>query len=197
MLPEAPWFETPLGLKFVKVCTKSGRLAGEFCEATEQMNTQAERSVRGRCDFCKHVMLCNQTNKRVHLGCEEPSGASRHSQFILGPEESFWYTRHRPSYREPPAWRSDCIPSSEDTGVKVVSPLNNAVILLAKSADAGVVLEAAVSRPDAQLYWYLNEQYLGDTTQYHQRTERLSPGDYLLTVTDSEGGRSSRRFTVE
>ena len=87
--------------------------------------------------------------------------------------------------------------SSEDTGVKVVSPLNNAVILLAKSADAGVVLEAAVSRPDAQLYWYLNEQYLGDTTQYHQRTERLSPGDYLLTVTDSEGGRSSRRFTVE
>ena len=119
-------------------------------------------------------MVCNQTNKRVHLGCEDPSGASRHSQFILGPEESFWYTRHRPSYREPPVWRSDCAPSSEDIGVKVVSPLNNAVILLAKSADAGVVLEAAVSRPDAQLYWYLNERYLGDTTQYHQRTERLS-----------------------
>ena len=74
MLPEAPWFETPLGLKFVKVCTKSGRLAGEFCESTEQMNTQAERSVRGKCNFCKHVMVCNQTNKRVHLGCEEPSG---------------------------------------------------------------------------------------------------------------------------
>ena len=92
MLPEAPWFETPLGLKFVKVCAKSGRLAGEFCESTEQMNTQAERSVRGRCDFCKHVMLCNETNKRVHLGCEQPSGASRHSQFVLGPEESFWYT---------------------------------------------------------------------------------------------------------
>ena len=197
VLPEAPWFETPLGLKFVEVCSKSGQLAGEFCESTEQINTQAERSARGKCDFCKHVMVCNQTNKRVHLGCEDPSKASRSSQFILGPEESFWYTRHRPSYREPPVWRSDCAPSSEDTGVKVVSPLNNAVILLAKSADAGVVLEAAVSRPDAQLYWYLNERYLGDTTQYHQRTERLSPGDYLLTVTDSEGGRSSRRFTVE
>ena len=51
VLPEAPWFETPLGLKFVKVCSKSGRLAGEFCESTEQMNTQAERSVRGKCDF--------------------------------------------------------------------------------------------------------------------------------------------------
>ena len=56
--------------------------------------------------------------------------------------------------------------------------------------------EAAHRRPDATLYWHLDERYLGATTTFHQQALNITPGIHTITVVDEEGNRLARRFEV-
>ena len=51
-------------------------------------------------------------------------------------------------------------------------------------------------RPGAQLFWHLDDRYLGRTDHFHEWALRASPGWHTLTLVDDQGFRLRRRFKV-
>ncbi len=58
------------------------------------------------------------------------------------------------------------------------------------------VFEAVHRRPDATLFWHLDDVYLGATTTFHQPGLDMTQGPHVVTVVDDTGNRLSRRFQV-
>ena len=58
-------------------------------------------------------------------------------------------------------------------------------------------MRAAHVRPDATLYWHLDEVYLGETHSEHQWASFIEPGHHILTLVDERGNRRSVLFEVK
>jgi len=59
-----------------------------------------------------------------------------------------------------------------------------------------VVFRAAHHRPDATLWWHLDQTYVGETRFLHQLRLAPEPGRHSLTVVDQDGNTASISFTV-
>ncbi len=60
----------------------------------------------------------------------------------------------------------------------------------------GVVFRAAHHRPDATLWWHLDQTYVGETRFLHQLRLAPEPGPHTLTVVDEAGNTAHVNFTV-
>lgn len=68
--------------------------------------------------------------------------------------------------------------------------------LVRDSVRANLILEAAHQQPAQVLYWHLNQEYIGQTTDFHQMKVQLAPGKHQLSVVDEQGNAVSRNFQV-
>ena len=57
-----------------------------------------------------------------------------------------------------------------------------------------VVFEAAHRSPDVKLFWFLDDQYLGETKRVHQMGLFPNAGIHLLSLVDEQGRELSVRF---
>ena len=58
-----------------------------------------------------------------------------------------------------------------------------------------VQLQATVS-DNSELYWYLDDTFIGTTTSLHQLTLAIDPGLHSLTVLDQFGQVAKRQFKM-
>jgi penicillin-binding protein 1C len=58
------------------------------------------------------------------------------------------------------------------------------------------VFEAVHRRPEATLFWHLDNRYLGSTSTFHQQALDIEPGVHVVTIVDEKGNRLARRFEV-
>jgi penicillin-binding protein 1C len=58
------------------------------------------------------------------------------------------------------------------------------------------VREAVHREPDAQLYWHLDDVFLGTTRTFHQLALDIPAGPHVVTIVDTAGNRLSRSFEV-
>ena len=61
----------------------------------------------------------------------------------------------------------------------------------------GVVFNLAHRNASATVWWHLDGEYIGQTTDIHQLTLAPSPGVHHLTVIDAQGNSKSISFTIE
>ena len=59
-----------------------------------------------------------------------------------------------------------------------------------------VVFELAHRNPGATVFWYLDNDYLGKSSTFHQMNIFTSAGWHRLTVTDMDGNQVVKRFQV-
>ena len=64
------------------------------------------------------------------------------------------------------------------------------------TAAGRVVFKAAHRQPDTRVYWYLDEEYLGETRDIHEMALSPRPGPHRLTLVDEHGETVTRRFDV-
>jgi penicillin-binding protein 1C len=79
-------------------------------------------------------------------------------------------------------------------------PQNGFRIVLAKQMDGSIgrlIMQAAHRRPNATLYWHLDNRYLGSTVHPHQMAALPDTGRHVITIVDNEGMSLSRTFRVE
>jgi len=58
------------------------------------------------------------------------------------------------------------------------------------------IFELAHRRPNTEVYWHLDGQYLGATRNIHQFALAPTEGKHLLTIVDQHGEILERRFEV-
>jgi penicillin-binding protein 1C len=61
-------------------------------------------------------------------------------------------------------------------------------------SEGQVVFSAAHRDPHAEIYWHIDDSYLGKTSVFHEIACHPAPGRHTLTLIDSSGHRLRRNF---
>ena len=119
--------------------------------------------------------------------------------FVLPPAQEYYYRNYHLDYHSLPPFKPGCRQIAGKQ-IDIIYPEYGAVLYLPKGFSGTrehFVFRAATSRPEAILYWHLDNQYIGQTHTDHQMACQITSGSHLLTLIDDEGNRKSILFEVK
>lgn len=188
-LPQENWFAPPYDdMVEIDICIKSGYLATPDCEAEKQwIPTVGERY--DSCPYHKLIQLDHTLSYQVTADCEPVSEMVSKSYFTLPPVMAWYYRRTHPDFIPLPEYRADCeIPL--DKAMTFIRPTSGTTITLTKNIEGAInetIFEIAHKIPESTIYWYLDEDYITSTKEFHEIALYASPGKHTITAVDENG----------
>lgn len=200
LFPKSNWFTTPYNdLEEKLICKQSGYLAQENCEASLEWIPKNNKKTEN-CMFHKLVHLDKDEQFRVNSTCEKIDDIVAKSWFILPPVMEWYYKSKHVNYTTLPPYREDCVDVNQDKKMDFIYPNSNTRIILTKNFEGKVqpvVLKVAHSNAEAEVFWYLDDKYLGSTKTFHEKQVIAPTGNYIITVVDEFGTEIKRRISIE
>ena len=152
---------------WAQVCTSSGMLATPDCPAGEML-----------------IPAAGLQSEACHY--------HKSGEFVLPPAMEWFYKPHHPEYVGAQSGAST-------QEIEFIYPQSGTTLYLPRQLNGqveGAVFRVAHHRPDATLWWHLDQTYVGETRFLHEL--RLAPpvGKHSLTVVDDKGNSLSIVFTV-
>ena len=199
VLPRSDWFSKPFDeMQEVEICKKSGYRASQNCDDVEMTYIQLSGLKTKACPF--HIMVHVDATEtyQVNASCEDLGQIRNQSWFVLPPLMAYYYKTKNPFYKPLPKFRSDCLGNSAIT-MEFIYPEEDNHIFLAKDFDGkpnGLILKIAHSKPEATLFWYLDETFMGSTKDIHELALMPREGAHIITVVDEFGNEARRKMTV-
>lgn len=198
LLPRTKWFATPFNdLEEADVCALSGHLAGDHCPVVKQW-IPLSGSKTTVCPYHKTIHLDPTGQYQVNSSCESVDNMITKTWFVLPPVMEWYYKSLHMDYMPLPPFRADC-QGGTSGAMDFIYPKENGKIYLAKDFNGVIqpfVLKAAHSSPNAKLFWYLGDKYLGETKTFHEMQVEAKTGKYILTVTDESGNEIRRKIEI-
>lgn len=200
LLPGGAWFDIPYDeMVPMPVCSKSGHRASPLCDEVDTLYMPAAGLESGVCPYHRLVHLSPDGRYRVNSSCEAVDRMVTRSWFVLPPAQEYYYSGYHVDYRPLPPFKPGCA-REQDRQIELIYPEHGAVLYPPKGFSGRperFIFRAAHARPDATLYWHLNETYVGETRGDHSLSLSIKPGAYTLTLVDDEGGQKKIRFEVK
>ena len=110
------------------------------------------------------------------------------------------FKKKNPEYKVLPPYRSDCISgNSTVNSMELIYPKSYAKIYVPLEIDGSMgktIFQVAHRRPQTTIYWHLDGEYLGMTTEFHQMELSPSKGVHTLTLVDQYGESLIRKFEI-
>ncbi|MFZ5999771.1 MAG: penicillin-binding protein 1C [Bacteroidota bacterium] len=199
-LPGNSWFQMPRSeMAEVKVCTRSGWRASEFCDETTDEWISKKGLDAIACNYHKKVHLSRDEKFRVHSECERTYSMTEKTWFVLPPVQEYYYKSHHASYKALPPYRADCYNPSSIAAMDLIYPKWNSKIFVPRGIDGtpGQAIFQVVHRdPSAAVYWHIDGKFVGSTQNSHKLPFSLADGEHQLTLVDAAGETLERRFSV-
>ncbi|WP_298531832.1 penicillin-binding protein 1C [uncultured Algibacter sp.] len=199
LLPNSEWFAKPFDeMQEVSICKQSGHRASSNCEDTQESFIQLNGLKTKPCPYHILVHLDQTETYQVNASCENLNAIKHKPWFILPPVMAHYYKYKNPFYKTLPKFRSDCI-VQENVSIEFIYPNTNNNVFLPKDFDGqtnDLILKIAHSEPENTVYWYMDEMYIGSTTDVHEMAVRPSQGKHMITVIDELGNEIKRAFKV-
>ena len=199
-LPKAEGFKIPYDeLIETEICTKSGQLAGIYCDKTEKDWIPKNGTRTMVCPYHQQVFLDESEQFQVNSSCYELAAMKTKNWFSLPPVMEYYYAPKHPEYQSLPPFKSGCLKEGEHL-MQFIYPKKNEAILLPKNFKEQtnpVVFKLAHRNPETTVYWYIDKKFIEATQTFHEITYQPEPGEHLLTVTDQQGNSLSRRIEIE
>ncbi len=199
MLPVTDWFDFPYDADYVEaeVCTASGYLKGQFCDVCDTLRLPSAALRTRACPYHSRVLVSPDGKYRVEAGA--PDAVVR-SVFRLPPAMEWYYRQHHPEYEPVPPFRPGTVAGGDGiSSMEFIYPENGASVRIPRQLDGtmkGMVLNLAHSNPSAEVFWHIDNVYLGATRHIHQMTVLPSGGRHTVTAVDNEGNSVSAVFEV-
>jgi penicillin-binding protein 1C len=185
-------------MQIAEVCKKSGMLAGPNCPmTTEWVATRGLES-----DVCKYhelIQLDPSGDFRVHSQCESIENIQSKPWFRLPPVMEWYYKKKNADYKITPPFRADCGQQTENA-IAFIYPKSGALIYRARALNGQlqpIVCKVAHRNPEAELFWYLNDYFLGSTQRFHEFPLNAPPGKHKITVVDENGNDAKCTIMIE
>lgn len=182
----------------VAVCRESGYRASALCEEVDTMDICAAGMRSVTCPF-HHLVHLDATEKwRVTSDCEAVHNMKTKSWFILPPVQEWYYCRSHTGYRKLPPYRPDCQSPGEEV-MEMVYPQRGIRVFIPRDfggKPGRVIFEAVHRSPEAEIFWHVDNQYLGTTHHIHQMELYLKEGAHVLTLVDGDGHILQQTFRV-
>ncbi|WP_179333799.1 penicillin-binding protein 1C [Winogradskyella costae] len=199
LLPKTDWFAKPYDeMLEVNICKKSGYRASSICDDTEMRYIQSSGKKTEPCPFHKLVHLDSSEHYQVNSSCEAISNITNTSWFVLPPLQSYYFKSKNPFYKPLPPYRADCAESG-GISMEFIYPNQQSTIYLPKDFDGNInelILKVAHSKPELELYWYIDNEYIGSTTDIHDIAVTPNYGEHIITVTDELGNELKHKITI-
>ncbi|MAO46691.1 MAG: penicillin-binding protein 1C [Crocinitomicaceae bacterium] len=194
-LPDYNWFKKPaMELQSIQLCANSGLIPTSNCPTKVQTSVK-ESSMLLLCDYHTKILV-NDRGERVFLNCNDGSIVSDTTWFVLNPIETFYYKKKHPHYRNLPSFAKGCT-TTESKSIAIIYPHQNANVIIPKGFDGNykkIVMEAAQTNNDKELFWHLDGTYIGSTLTIHKMSVEISPGDHSLSIVDKNGNTDLVKF---
>jgi penicillin-binding protein 1C len=194
------WFDMPVGAMVkIPVCPESGYRAGQYCLDAEDTWVPRSGLKSGVCPYHQLIHLSADKQFQVTADCEDPSKIIHQPWFVLPPAMEYYYKTRNYQYKILPPFRAGCMQNQQTRQLEIIYPKSGAKIYIPIEADGSrgkMICNAAHRLSDAKLFWHLDNEYLGETHEFHQISINPSPGKHILTLVDEEGNRSSSSFEI-
>ncbi|MBO6879529.1 penicillin-binding protein 1C [Winogradskyella sp.] len=199
VLPKSNWFAKPYDeMLEVSICKKSGYRASSICDDTELQHIQKSGQKTAPCPFHQLVHLDASERFQVNSSCEAVSRIKNTPWFVLPPLQAYYFQNKNPFYKPLPPYRNDCVESS-GISMEFIYPNQQSTIFLPKDFDGNtnhLVLKVAHSKPELELYWYVDSKYIGTTKDIHDMAVLPSEGEHMITVVDEMGNELKHKITI-
>ncbi|MGV8879730.1 MAG: penicillin-binding protein 1C [Sphingobacteriaceae bacterium] len=193
------WFNMPVSdMAKISVCRESGFRAGENCDHADEVWIPKTGLRSAVCPYHQLIHLDATQKWQVNADCEPPSKMTHQSWFVLPPSMEYYYKARNYQYRSLPPFRSDCAQSSA-SAMELIYPKSGASVYIPLEADGSrgrMICNAAHRQRGVKIYWHLDNQYVGETTDFHQLSLNPSPGKHTLTLVDANGNNTHITFHV-
>ncbi len=200
LLPGGPWFDMPYDeLEEIAVCRNSGHKASSICETVDSVYIPRTGITSGICPYHQLVHLSKDEQFRVNSSCESIDNIVTRSWFVLPPSQAYYYRNYHMDYIPLPPVKPGC-EQEQSRQLEIVYPEHNSVLYLPKGFTGEhemFIFKAAHIRPEATVFWHIDEEYLGKTTDNHQIACRVGAGKHYLTLLDSWGNQRKIAFEVK
>ncbi len=199
VLPKVQWFEAPVqDLREERICEISGHLALPICpSAFKKIPSNGLRN--NPCPYHKEIFLDPNGAYRVNSNCESTAYMLKKTWFTLPPLVAYYYQQKNSDYQKLPDFKEGCL-NLENTLIDFLYPVKfKTKISLTKGADGArnpLVIKATHRKPEANLYWYLDEVFLLKTTELHEASITPSIGKHIVMVIDDFGNEAKRIIEV-
>ncbi|WP_075343214.1 penicillin-binding protein 1C [Tenacibaculum agarivorans] len=199
ILPKSDWFLEPYeDLIEQEICIESGCIALPICRSTTKR--VSKNGVRAKsCPYHKEVLLDETETFRVNTGCESISNMVTKPWFVLPPLMAFYYKQKNPNYKKLPDMKLGCS-TIENNKIDFVYPTKlKSRLSLTKDSDGNtqpIILKLTHSNATAKIYWYLDDQYIGITEDYHELPVVPVQGNHIITVIDDLGNELKRYIEI-
>ena len=201
LLPASKWFDPPFDvMKKMAVCKQSGYPALEYCDKdTFYVNSKGLNAQP--CPYHQIVHLDNSKYWQVNASCEKPSLIQNLPWFVLPPVEEYYFKMKNPGYAPLPPFRKDCgVNDERSLGLmQMIYPRNRAKIYVPVDLDGKLsrtVFKMAHRNPLSQVYWHLDNEYIGQTKTFHELEINPPAGKHRLTLVDEKGNRLELDFEI-
>ena len=199
-LPGRGWFSMPLDeVERAAVCVRSGYRASRFCDEVDTVYIPLSGAGTGLCPYHRLVHLSADGRWRVNSSCEEQERIVSRSWFVLPPAQEYYYRRHHADYAALPPFKAGCR-TSQAGQMEVIYPEHGAELFLPRGFSGErerFVFRAAHAQRGAQVYWHLDDLYLGETSGRHEMAAEVGRGEHRLTLVDQDGNRRVVAFSVK
>ncbi len=201
-LPDDAWFDPPYDdMVQAAVCRQSGFRAGQYCDLDTVWIPKS--GLRGSvCPYHQLLHLDATGQWQVSSDCEVPTSMQHVPWFVLPPLEEFYFKSKNPGYRTPPPFRPDCLGSQVAQGhspMQLVYPKHPTKIYVPVDLNgqlSSTVFQAAHRNPDVEIFWHLDNTYLGSTHTFHQMALQPTVGKHHLALVDKDGYRLELPFEI-
>ena len=201
LLPKQKDIPAPLNdMEEATICLHSGYLAGPNCPQTKTDLIPFRAKKTTLCPYHKLIHLDASLGYQVNSQCESIDRIVPTPWFILPPTQAYFYRKSHSDYQDLPPFRGDCAPQDQLKKIEFIYPKHGDRIYLTKnfySALQPFIAKASTSSANKVLFWYLNEQYMGTTKQFHEIAIQGKEGVNYLTITDEEGHTQTIEFYLE
>jgi penicillin-binding protein 1C len=191
VLKPSGWFSKPFDeMRKEIICKESGYRASEICVNTDSAWIQLSGENTQPCPYHQIVHLDKEGKYRVNSDCENTNAMQHKAWLVLPPSMEWYYKSKNPTYKELPPWRNDCAEGSGIKSMELIYPKQFSKIYVPLELDGKrgkTVFEAAHRKKGCTIYWHLDNEYIGETKDFHQMGISPQAGKHLLTLVDEKG----------
>ena len=200
-LPQSFPFETPWDdLAKTPICKLSGHVASSICTEVDTNYIAATSMPRQVCPYHKHIYTNHDKTRQVSKDCCNCEGEVT-AWFEMPPSIVHFYKNYHPEYRNIPDFDKNCdeLNISNSKQLDIIYPTAQAKIFIPKNISSqkeNLIAKATSLKQTAKLFWHLDDQFIGITTDNHSMAMISDVGEHKLTITDETGNRIIRKFWI-
>jgi len=189
--PQNPWFVKPeQDAAPLEICRETGFLAGSTCP--NPILTEAPRYAKPLrlCPFHERIYISDDETHQVCSLCWE-TGHYKPMQLLFYPPDVVQYLRARGQLiNDIPPHNPACPAQTERLALQILYPQEDARLWVPR--DFGGTLQKVTMRVAHRenqrvIFWYLDNHYLGNTINRHEKAVDLTKGWHVLEVVDETG----------